>query len=101
MVPYNVAHIGKRIFVSYAPAPGKTASVDGLVDVFTFGGHLARRLLVGGKLDEPWGMVVAPDNWGKFGGDLLVGNEEGGAIHAYGRHSGHLHGTVRTLRAAR
>lgn len=97
MVPYNVAHIGKRIFVSYAPAPGKKARVDGLVDVFKFGGHLTRRLLVGGKLDGPWGMVVAPDSWGRFGGDLLVGNEEGGAINAYDRHSGSFQGTVRTL----
>jgi uncharacterized protein (TIGR03118 family) len=97
MVPYNVAHIGKRILVSYAPIPGKTAVVNGLVDVFKFNGHMTRRLLTGGKLDEPWGMVVAPDNWGRFGGDLLVGNRQGGAIHAYSRHDGQLEGAVRTL----
>ena len=68
------------------------------MDVFKFNGHLQRRLIVGGKLDGPWGMVVAPKNWGKFGGDLLVGNEDGGAIHAYGRRSGHFHGTVRNLK---
>jgi uncharacterized protein (TIGR03118 family) len=98
LVPYNVATIGKRVFVSYAPAPGKKASVNGLVDVFKFGGHLTRRLITGGALDGPWGMVVAPDDWGRFGGDLLVGNEEGGAIHAYGRKSGVLQGTVQTLK---
>jgi uncharacterized protein (TIGR03118 family) len=99
-VPYNVATIGKRIFVSYAPEPGKKARVNGFVDVFKFGGHMTRRLITGGKLDSPWGMVVAPSDWGKFGGDLLVGNEEGGAIHAYGRHSGAFQGTVRTLKGA-
>jgi uncharacterized protein (TIGR03118 family) len=97
LVPYNVATIGNRVFVSYAPTPGKTASINGQVDVFKFGGHLTKRLLVGGKLDEPWGMVVAPADWGKFGGDLLVGNRVGGAIHAYARHSGAFRGTVRTL----
>jgi uncharacterized protein (TIGR03118 family) len=97
MVPYNVATIGQRVFVSYAPALGKKAKIQGQVDVFKFGGHLTHRLIVGGKLDEPWGMVVAPDNWGRFGGDLLVGNRLGGAIHAYDRSSGALKGTVQTL----
>jgi uncharacterized protein (TIGR03118 family) len=97
LVPYNVAHIGKRLFVSFAPPPGTEADVDGIVDVFKFNGHLTRRFATGGKLDEPWGMVLAPHNWGKFSGDLLVGNEEGGAIHAYGRRSGAFHGTVRNL----
>jgi uncharacterized protein (TIGR03118 family) len=97
LVPYNVATIGKRIFVSYAPAQGKSPKIDGLVDVFKFGGHMTRRLITSTRLHDPWGMVVAPANWGKFGGDLLVGNVDGGAIHAYGRHSGALRGTVRTV----
>jgi uncharacterized protein (TIGR03118 family) len=98
LVPYNVATIGQRIFVSYSPAPGKKAKIDGQVDVFKFGGHLTHRLIVGSKLHDPWGMVVAPAHWGRFGGDLLVGNVDGGAIHAYDLHSGNLQGTVRTLK---
>jgi uncharacterized protein (TIGR03118 family) len=97
LVPYNVAHIGKRLFVSFEVPDGVTSDVSGLVDVFKFNGHLQRRLIVGGKLEGAWGMVVAPKNWGRFGGDLLVGNEDGGEIHAYGRRSGHFHGTVRNL----
>lgn len=97
LVPYNVATIGKRLFVSYAAREGVSAAVPGAVDVFKFNGHLVRRLIVGHKLDGPWGMVVAPKGWGKFGGALLVGNEEGGVIHAYGRHSGKLLGTLRSL----
>jgi uncharacterized protein (TIGR03118 family) len=97
LVPYNVAHIGKRLFVSFAAPEGQEAKVSGMVDVFKFNGHLQRRLVVGGKLEGAWGMVLAPKNWGRFGGDLLVGNEDGGQIHAYGRRSGHLHGTVRRL----
>lgn len=98
LVPYNVAHIGKRLFVSFEVPDGVTSKVSGLVDVFKFNGHLKRRLIEGGKLDGAWGMVMAPKNWGRFGGDLLVGNEDGGQIHAYGRRSGKLHGTVRTLK---
>jgi uncharacterized protein (TIGR03118 family) len=98
LVPYNVAHIGKRLFVSFAAPEGQAADVSGMVDVFKANGHLQRRLIVGGKLEGAWGMVVAPKNWGRFGGDLLVGNEDGGQIHAYGRRSGHFHGTVRNLK---
>jgi uncharacterized protein (TIGR03118 family) len=98
LVPYNVATIGKRLFVSYAPPEGVVAKVTGAVDIFKFNGHLVRRLIVGHQLDGPWGMVVAPKGWGKFGGALLVGNEEGGAIHAYNRHSGKLLGAVRNLK---
>lgn len=100
LVPYNVTTIGRRLFVSFAAPPGVNAKVKGAVDVFKFNGHLQRRLIVGHKLNGAWGMAVAPEHWGPFGGDLLVGNVEGGAIHAYGRHSGHLHGTVRNLRGA-
>jgi uncharacterized protein (TIGR03118 family) len=97
LVPYNVAHIGKRLFVSFATPEGQTSDISGVVDVFKFNGHMTRRLITGGKLEGAWGMVVAPHNWGKFSGDLLVGNEDGGAIHAYGRRSGHFQGTVRNL----
>ena len=98
LVPYNVARIGKRLFVSFEVPDGVTADVSGMVDVFKFSGHLKRRLIIGGKLEGPWGMVVAPKHWGRFGGDLLVGNEDGGQIHAYGRRSGNFHGTVRNLK---
>jgi uncharacterized protein (TIGR03118 family) len=97
LTPYNVARIGKRLYVSFEVPDGVTSNVSGMVDVFKFNGRLQRRLIVGGKLAGPWGMVVAPQNWGRFGGDLLVGNEDGGQIHAYGRRSGNLHGAVRTL----
>ena len=30
--------------------------------------------LVGGNLAAPWGVTLAPSTFGKFGGDLLVGN---------------------------
>jgi uncharacterized protein (TIGR03118 family) len=95
LTTYNVAAIGDRIYVSYAPPPGVTARVNGVIDVFDQKGHLDRRLVTGGALDGPWGMVLAPKHWGDFGGALLVGNEDGGRIHAYDPHSGRFLGTLR------
>jgi uncharacterized protein (TIGR03118 family) len=94
LTPYNVAVIGERVYVSYAPPPGVSSRVNGAIDVYSLNGHLQRRLVTGGVLDGPWGMVVAPHGWGPFSGALLVGNEDGGAIHAFDPHNGHLLGTV-------
>ena len=77
--PDNVAVIGNKIYVSYAPPPGVTARVKGVVDRFNIAGEFEKRLITGGKLDGPWGMVLAPTHWGRFGGALLVVQEDGHA----------------------
>jgi uncharacterized protein (TIGR03118 family) len=95
LTTYNVAVIDNKVYVSYAAAPGVDAKVKGVIDVFNLRGHLERRLVAGGVLDGPWGMVVAPHTWGKFADALLVGNEDGGQINAFDPHSGRFLGTVR------
>jgi uncharacterized protein (TIGR03118 family) len=92
---YNVAAIGKQIYVSYAPPPGVDSEVFGAIDVFNLNGHLKRRLVTGGVLNGPWGMVVAPPTWGRFADALLVGNEDGGQINAFDPNSGRFLGTVK------
>jgi len=38
----------------------------------------------GTHLQTPWGIALAPAGWGPFGGDLLIGNNDGdGTINAY------------------
>ena len=38
----------------------------------------------GTHLQTPWGLAIAPADWGQFGGDLLIGNNGGdGTINAY------------------
>ncbi len=56
----------------------------GFVDEFDGDGFLVRRLISGGDLDSPWGLAVAPPDFGGFGGALLVGNFGDGRINAYG-----------------
>jgi uncharacterized protein (TIGR03118 family) len=95
LTTYNVAVIGRKIYVSYAPPPGVVSNVHGVIDVFNFDNRLERRLVTGGVLDGPWGMVVAPRTWGRFAGALLVGNEDGGQINAFNPRSGRFLGTVK------
>ena len=94
LTTYNVAVIGDKVYVSYARPPGVASAVDGAIDVFDFDGRLERRLVTGGPLDGPWGMVVAPHTWGRFADALLVGNEDGGQINAFDPRSGRFLGTV-------
>ena len=100
MAPYGIQVIGERLYVTYAPPPDQEIGLKGAVDVYTLGGQLVRRLATGGPLHGPWGVAQAPAAWGAFGGDVLVGNEDGGAINAFDPTTGHFDGVVRPAAAA-
>lgn len=91
--PYNVAFLKGRVYVTYAPpfgAKGRSA-----ISEFSPSGKFHKRLVSGRPLNGPWGLAVAPEHWGSFGGDLLVGNVFDGKIHAFKRSNGHFEGTLR------
>ena len=44
---------------------------------------MVKRLISHGELNSPWGLALAPGNFGKFSGDLLVGNFGNGHINAF------------------
>ena len=77
LVPFNVQDINGTVYVTYAPVghPAQTAATagEGAVAVFSEAG-LLQRMMVGGNLASPWGVALAPGNFGQFSGDLLVGN---------------------------
>src|SRR5438477_2408561 len=86
--PFGIQTIGSRVFGTYAKQdPKSTGELHGkglgFVDAFdltgTFLGRVARR----GPLNAPWGLAAAPASFGRFGGDLLVGNFGDGEINAY------------------
>ncbi len=98
--PFNIQNIGGDLYVTYAvpdasgeddvPAPG-----NGFVDVFDQNGNFERRLISKGALNSPWGLALAPDSFGDFGGDLLVGNFGDGLINAFDPTTGQFLGTLR------
>jgi uncharacterized protein (TIGR03118 family) len=97
--PFGIKAIGRRIYVTYAKQ-NKTRSDEvrgrglGFVDAFSRTGHLRKRLVKHGRLNAPWGLVKAPSGFGRFSGDLLVGNFGNGAINAYNRR-GRFQGAMR------
>jgi uncharacterized protein (TIGR03118 family) len=103
--PFGIQAINGDLYVSYAKQDA--ARMDdvagagfGYVDVFDPDGHLLRRLASGGALNAPWGMALAPADFGRFSNRLLVGNFGDGTINAYdpasGRWLGRLKSSART-----
>jgi uncharacterized protein (TIGR03118 family) len=64
------------------------------VDVFSPGGRLLRRLEHGPWLNAPWGLALAPGDFGAFSHNLLVGQFGSGEIAVYSVSSGRFLGKV-------
>jgi uncharacterized protein (TIGR03118 family) len=105
-VPFNVQAIGNDLVVTYAlhfagnpfetPGPGL-----GYVDIYSAKGKLLRRLEHGDWLNAPWGVTLAPLDFGRFSHDLLVSNfsaggttQSAGFISAYDLDTGKFDGLL-------
>ncbi|HKE81659.1 MAG TPA: TIGR03118 family protein [Solirubrobacteraceae bacterium] len=98
--PFNIQEIGGKLYVAYAQqdanAEDEVAGAGlGFVDVYDTSGHLLHRVISNGALNAPWGLTVAPKQFGAFGGDLLVGNFGDGVINAYNPNNGQFEGALR------
>jgi uncharacterized protein (TIGR03118 family) len=97
--PFGIQVIGDRVYVAYAK---RAASGDdeqagaglGVLDVYTTGGALVRQLVNGGALNAPWGVAMAPADFGSNANMLLVGNFGDGKINVYDPASGAARGTL-------
>jgi uncharacterized protein (TIGR03118 family) len=86
--PFGIQAINGVIFVTYAKqdADGEDDVAGpglGYVNAYDANGRLLQRVAVGGKLDAPWGVALAPANFGEFSNYLLVGNFGDGNVIAY------------------
>lgn len=86
--PFNVAVLNGDLFVTYAKQDqfkhdDVAGAGNGFVDEYTLNGQLIARVASGGPLNSPWGMAIAPSDFGKYAGDLLVGNFGDGTITAF------------------
>jgi uncharacterized protein (TIGR03118 family) len=98
--PFGAQNLGGKIFVTFAlqdaakhddmAGPG-----NGFVDIFDPATGKFTRLISNGPLNSPWGLAIAPAGFGRFGGDLLVGNFGDGEINVFDPNTGAFIDTLR------
>ncbi len=86
--PFGIRTLNGMLYVTFAlqdaakhddtKGPG-----HGFVDIFDLDGNMIKRLTSHGALNSPWGLEIAPANFGQFSGALLVGNFGNGHINAF------------------
>jgi uncharacterized protein (TIGR03118 family) len=96
-----------QIYVAYAKqkAPDNHDNVNGaglgLIDIYDANGMLLKTLVMpGGALNAPWGMALAPADFGTLSNVLLVSNFGDGKINGYDASNGQFMGTLSTANGA-
>jgi uncharacterized protein (TIGR03118 family) len=105
-VPFNIQLIGENLVVTYAlhedNNPFETDGPGlGYVDIYSQDGRLLLRLEHGDWLNAPWGVALAPLDFGTFSHALLIGQFAGGGttqssgyIAAYDMTTGRFRGLL-------
>jgi uncharacterized protein (TIGR03118 family) len=86
--PFGIQNVGGTIFVTYAKQDADQEDEIagqglGIVDAFDTAGAFLGRVATHGQLNAPWGIARAPADFGRFSGDLLIGNFGDGEITAF------------------
>jgi uncharacterized protein (TIGR03118 family) len=97
--PFNIQNIDGTLFVTYALQDAQKhdnvgGAGQGYVAMFNLNGSLIANLIAQGPLNSPWGMAIAPPNFGPFAGALLIGNFSDGRINAFNTSTGASLGTL-------
>jgi uncharacterized protein (TIGR03118 family) len=101
--PYNIQYLDGLLYVTFAvldtsadeaaadlPAPGA-----GHVVAYDLNGRVVRQFADIGRLNSPWGLAIAPANFGALSGALLVGNFGDGTIAGFDVATGNFRGYMR------
>jgi uncharacterized protein (TIGR03118 family) len=92
--PFNIQSIDSQLYVMYARQDRVAGNGNGFVDIFDTDGNLVKRLITQGELNLPWGVALAPANFGQFSNALLVGNFGNGWINAFDPVTGNFLGSL-------
>ncbi|MGH8246602.1 MAG: TIGR03118 family protein [Gammaproteobacteria bacterium] len=99
--PFNVQVVGGAVFVMFAKH--EDGRGRGLIDVFDPETGAFHRFATGtdaggnlAQINSPWGVALAPESFGRHGGDLLVGNFGNGTIMTFGP-DGKFHGLLKDV----
>jgi uncharacterized protein (TIGR03118 family) len=88
--PFGIQNIAGRLYVAFTNSTG-----GGVVDIFTTAGIKVKTFATGGTLKSPWGLALAPANFGAASNALLVGNLTDGKINAFNFSTGAFIGQLK------
>lgn len=94
--PYNIQLLDGHLYVAFAavdvdaeePASDVPAPGAGHIVVYDLDGHIVKEMADAGRLNSPWGLAIAPENFGPLGRALLVANFGDGTIAAFDTNTG-------------
>ena len=93
--PFGIQDINGLLYVAFAQvseAPG------GVIDIFQEDGTFVKTLAQGAPLNQPWGLAIAPKNFGPLSNTLLVSNNTNkGTINGFNLQTGEFVGTVKDI----
>jgi len=93
---FGIQDINGLVYATYAMSNGGS---NGFVDVFKEDGTLVQTLINGLPLNQPWGVALAPSNFGPLSNTLLVSNNStDGTINGFDLKTGKFVGTIRNER---
>jgi uncharacterized protein (TIGR03118 family) len=93
LAPFGIQNINNQLYVTFAlqddvKHDDVAGTANGRVDIFNPDGSLVKTLISGSQLNSPWGVALAPANFGDLSNDLLVGNFGNGLINAFNPSTG-------------
>jgi uncharacterized protein (TIGR03118 family) len=91
--PFGIQDISGQVYVTYASTTG---GPGGFIDIFDESGNFVKRFAQSQILNQPWGLAVAPKNFGTLSGTLLVSNNTStGTINGFNLTTGKFVGTIK------
>ena len=98
--PFNVQNINGNVYVAFAKQDEEKEDEVagrklGYVDVFDGNGNLLQRIEHGPWMNAPWGLAMAPADFGKSSNTLLVGMFGSGQIATFDPVTGDFEGLLR------
>jgi len=91
--PFGIQDFGGLVYVTFAASNGGSG---GFIDIFGEDGTLLKQVAHGLPLNQPWGLTIAPKDFGPLSNTLLVSNNTNtGTINAFNALTGQFVGTVK------
>ena len=92
LTPYGMREINGKLWVTFTSL---NKAQNGLVDIFNPDGTVFKHDAVHGPLHSPWGLALAPPNFGQFSNAVLIANNiKDGRINAFDPGSGAFLGAL-------